>query len=84
MKTSELNNLTLNELLDLNSKVVKLIKLKRKIEGAINLVSLKEGMSVEYVSRSNLSGRMFTIKKINRVNVVCEDKLTGQLWNITS
>jgi len=83
MTNAELNNLTLTELRELNSRVVKMMKLKQQIEGAINLDNLEEGMRVEYVGGTNkIKDETFIIEKINKVNVVCKSEITGKRWNI--
>jgi hypothetical protein len=83
MTNAELNNLTLTELRELNSRVVKMMKLKQQIEGAINLDNLEVGMQVEYIGGTNkIKGETFIIEKINKVNVICKSEVTGKRWNI--
>ena len=83
MTNAELNNLTLTELRDFNRRVVKMMKLKQQIEGAINLDNLEVGMQVESVGGMNkIKGETFIIEKINKVNVVCKSEVTGKRWNI--
>ena len=53
MTNTELNKLTLEELRELNKKVVTMIKLKRTIEGTLNSDNLKKGMNVRYKGTSD-------------------------------
>lgn len=83
MQTIELKNLSTKELLDLNKRVVEMIKLKRRIEGVDMMQELEPGMTVKYVGGTNkIKNETFTVKKIKRVNVLCESNVSGGLWNI--
>jgi transcription antitermination factor NusG len=69
MTYSELNQLTLEELRNLNSKVVEVIKLKRS-EIALDIKDeLRIGMNVS-VNHPKLNGKQLRVEKINRTKAV--------------
>lgn len=83
MTNTQLNEMSLSELSQLRNKITEMMRVKQLIKGKLNLDNLSVGMTVEYIGSSNkIKGETFTIKKINRVNVLCESNITGQLWNI--
>ena len=65
MTYSELSNLSVSELRNINQIVVELIKQKRTIESLQKKVALYVGMKVK-VNHPKLMGRELEITKINR------------------
>jgi hypothetical protein len=65
MNYSELSNLSVAELRNINQIVVELIKQKRTIESLQKKVGLKIGMTVK-VNHPKLKGRELEVVKINR------------------
>jgi len=65
MNYSELSNLSVAELRNINQIVVELIKQKRTIESLQKKVGLKVGMSVT-VNHPKLAGKDLSVNKINR------------------
>jgi transcription antitermination factor NusG len=65
MNYSELSNLSVEELRNINRIVVELIKAKRTVESLTNKVGLKVGMTVK-VNHPKLKGRELEVVKINR------------------
>ena len=83
MKNSELNQLSILELRDLNKRVVEMMKLKMQIEGRLNADNLEVGMTVKYKgSTTKLLSEKFIIQKISKVNAQCKNIRTGVIWNI--
>jgi hypothetical protein len=83
MTNRELNELSLSQLIDLRNRANEMVKLKMRVEGQMNLDSLKVGMIVNYIGNTNkITGETFEIKKINKVNAQCKSLKTGQIWNI--
>jgi transcription antitermination factor NusG len=69
MTYSELNKLSIEELRNLNSKVVEIIKLKRS-EIALDIKDeLRIGMNVS-VNHPKLNGKQLRVEKINRTKAV--------------
>ena len=69
MNYSELSNLSVAELRNINQIVVELIKQKRTIESLQKKVGLKIGMTVT-VNHPKLSGKQLRVEKINRTKAV--------------
>jgi transcription antitermination factor NusG len=65
MNYSELANLSVEELRNINQIVIGLIKAKRTVESLTNKVGLKVGMTVK-VNHPKLMGRELEVVKINR------------------
>ncbi len=65
MTYSELSNLSIGELRNINQIVVELIKQKRTIESLQKKMSLQVGMKVK-VNHPKLMGRELEVVKINR------------------
>ena len=65
MNYSELSNLSVSELRNINQIVVELIKQKRTIESLQKKVGLQIGMTVK-VNHPKLQGRELEVVKINR------------------
>lgn len=83
MTNAELNNLSIQELRELNKKVVEMLKMKLQIEGKINSDNLRIGMIVKYKGSSEkLKDDKLEIKKISKVNAQCKSLTTGIVWNI--
>ena len=71
MTYSELKNLSLEELRELNSKVVKVIKIKRSEVAWDMKNELYIGANVS-VNHPKLSGKQCRVKKINRTKAVID------------
>lgn len=69
MTYSELNQLTIEELRNLNSKVVEVIKLKRSEKALDVKDELRIGMNVS-VNHPKLQGKQLRVEKINRTKAV--------------
>lgn len=65
MTYSQLNSLSIEELQALNSKVVEVIKLKRKEVALEKKDELRIGMNVT-VNHPKLAGKQLVVEKINR------------------
>lgn len=65
MNYSQLSNLSIAELREINQLACELIKQKRAIESSIKKVGLRVGMLVK-VNHSKLQGRELEVTKINR------------------
>ena len=72
MNYSELSNLSVSELRNINQIVVELIKQKRTIESLQKKVGLQIGMSVT-VNHPKLVGKQLQVEKINRTKAVLRD-----------
>jgi hypothetical protein len=84
MTNAELMQLSTEELLDLNKRVVMIVKLKKQNDAVLNKHTLKVGMDVKYTSNAkNMSHDKFTIIKINRTKAHCKCHVTGTLWGIS-
>ena len=68
----QLDQLSKEELLTLNSAVIKLAKAKSRVESVIKGATLKVGQVVE-LDHPKHKGQKFTIKKINRTKCVIND-----------
>lgn len=71
MTLSELKNLSIDELRELNSKVVEVIKIKRSEVAWDMKRALYIGANVS-VNHPKLSGKQCRVKKINRTKAVIE------------
>jgi len=71
MNYSELKNLSIEELRELNSKVVEVIKIKRSEVAWDVKNELYIGANVN-VNHPNLNGKQCRVKKINRTKAVIE------------
>ena len=69
MTYSELNSLSIEQLRSLNSKVVEVIKLKRKEVALEKKDELRIGMNVS-VNHPKLAGKQLVVEKINRTKAV--------------
>ena len=83
MTTTELMNLSIEELRDLNLRLFSVLKLKQQNLAFVNKEALAKGMIAEYVGvSSQIHFKEFEIIKINRSKAVCKCTSTGKLWNI--
>ena len=83
MTTTELMNLSIEELRDLNTRLVEVLKLKKQTIAFVNKETFTKGMIAEYVGTStNIHYKKFEIVKINRTKAECKCVVTGKLWNI--
>ena len=69
MNYSQLSNLSVAELRNINQIVIELIKQKRTIESLQKKVGLQIGMSVT-VNHPKLVGKQLKVEKINRTKAV--------------
>ena len=83
MTNEQLNKLSIEELRDLNSRVVQIIKLKLSILSTVNADKIKVGMTVKYIGGTNkIKNEKFEVVKIKKTNALCVSNLTGISWNI--
>lgn len=84
MKTFEnLENLSLDELRELRTKIDAIYTLKLKMASIINADNLTVGVEVKYVGGTNkIKGETFIVQKIKQVNALCKSTVNGALWNI--
>ena len=76
MNISELSNLSVAELRNINQIVIELIKQKRTIESLQKKVGLSVGMNVK-VNHPKLRGMELSINKINRTKATVSVKNGG-------
>jgi len=76
MNYSELSNLSVAELRNINQIVVELIKQKRTIESLQKKVGLQVGMTVR-VNHPKLRGKELSVNKINRTKATLSVKSGG-------
>jgi len=69
MTYSQLNSLSIEELRELNSKVVEVIKMKRNEVAMEKKDELRIGMNVS-VNHPKLAGKQLVVEKINRTKAV--------------
>ena len=69
---NQLDQLSKDELITLNSAVIKLAKAKSRVESVVKGATLKVGQIVE-LDHPKHKGQKFTIKKINRTKCVIND-----------
>ena len=84
MTKSQLNELTVNELIELNKKVVEVIKLKRLVQNNLQSDILQKGMIVIYKGTSPKiqSNEKFEISKVNKTKATCTSLLNSKVWDI--
>ena len=80
MNYSELANLSVEELRNINQIVIGLIKAKRTVESLTNKVGLKVGMSVR-VNHPKLAGKELFVNKISRTKATLSVK-SGACYNV--
>ena len=69
---NQLDQLSKDELITLNSAVIKMAKAKARVESVTKGATLKVGQVVE-INHPKHKGQKFTIKKINRTKCVIND-----------
>ena len=69
---NQLDQLSKDELLTLNSAVIKMAKAKDRVESVIKATTLKVGQIVE-INQKKHKGQKFIIKKVNRTKCVIND-----------
>lgn len=83
MTNAELMNLSIEELGDLNKRLVEVFRLKKQSLTFINKETLSKGMIAEYVGISaSIQFKEFEILKINKTKAECKCTTTGKLWSI--
>jgi hypothetical protein len=80
MNYSQLSNLSVAELRNINQIVIELIKQKRTIESLQKKVGLKVGMSVT-VNHPKLAGKELFVNKISRTKATLSVK-SGACYNV--
>ncbi len=80
MNYSELSNLSVSELRNINQIVIELIKQKRTIESLQKKVGLQIGMSVT-VNHPKLVGKELFVNKISRTKATLSVK-SGACYNV--
>jgi hypothetical protein len=81
MSNTELMNLSVEQLRDLNKRIIEVVKFKQQSVAFVNKEQLSKGMVAEYVGNStNIHYKEFEIIKINRTKE-CKC-VTGKLWTI--
>lgn len=85
MTKAELNELTIEQLMELNRKVVDIIKLKRLVSCNINSDLIKKGMIVRYKGSSDKvqPNEKFEVAKVNRTKADCKSLLTNKTWALS-
>lgn len=80
---AELMNLSIEELRDLNKKIIEVVKIKQQSVAFVNKEQFSKGMIVEYIGNSkNIHHKEFEIIKINRTKAECKCVVNGKLWTI--
>ena len=83
MTNLELMQMSLQELSDLNKRIIEVSKLKRQNLAFENKEQLAVGMVADYIGTStNVRFKEFEIIKINRTKAECKCMVTGKLWTI--
>ena len=83
MTNTELMNLSIEELRDLNIRLIEVLRIKKQSIAFVNKEHLAKGMIAEYVGTStNVHFKEFEIIKINRTKAECKCIVTGKLWTI--
>ena len=83
MTNAELMNLSIEELRDLNARLVEVLRIKKQSIAFVNKEPLTKGMIAEYVGNStNVHFKEFQIIKINLTKAECKCIVTGKLWTI--
>ena len=83
MTNTELMNLSIEELRDLNIRLIEVLRIKKQSIAFVKKEQLAKGMIAEYVgTSSNVHFKEFEIIKINRTKAECKCIVTGKLWTI--
>ena len=70
---NQLDQLSKDELLTLNNAVIKMAKVKSRVESVIKSATLKVGQVVE-INQAKHKGQKFIIKRVKRTNCVIQSK----------
>ena len=70
---NQLDQLSKDELLTLNSAVIKMAKAKDRVESVAKSATLKVGQVVE-INQAKHRGQKFIIKKVKRTNCIIQSK----------
>ena len=70
---NQLDQLSKDELLTLNSAVIKIAKAKSRVESIAKSATLKVGQEVE-IDQAKHKGQKFIIKKVKRTNCIIQAK----------
>ena len=70
---SQLDQLSKDELLTLNSAVIKMAKAKSRVESVVKGASLRVGQEVG-INQAKHKGQKFIIKKVKRTNCIIQAK----------
>ena len=70
---SQLDQLSKDELLTLNNAVIKMAKVKSRVESVIKSATLKVGQEVE-INQAKHRGQKFIIKRVKRTNCIIQSK----------
>ena len=83
MTNLELMQMSLQELSELNKRIIEVSKLKRQEVSFVNKEQLSIGMVAEYIgSSTNIHYKDFEVVKINRTKAKCKCLHTGSYWDI--
>jgi len=83
MTNEQLNEMSVTELRELNSRVIAYIKLKNEIACKLNAGKIAPGMTVGIKTKNpELMGHKFLLEKINKKFAVCKDIVTSKTWNV--
>ena len=70
---NQLDRLSKDELLTLNSAVVKMAKAKSRVESVVKGATLRVGQEVE-IDQAKHKGEKFIIKRVKRTNCIIQSK----------
>jgi hypothetical protein len=83
MTNEQLNQMSITELRELNSRCIAYIKLKNEIANKENAGKIAAGMTVRInTNNPELIGSTFILQKINKKFAVCKDINTNKTWNV--
>lgn len=84
MTKAQLNELSLQDLMELNRNVVDIIKLKRMVNNRLNADVIQKGMIVVYKGSSSKlqSNEKFEVNKVNKTKATCTSLLTNKIWDL--
>lgn len=80
MTNAELMNLSVEQLRDLNKRIIEVVKIKQQSVAFVNKGQLIKGMVAENIGNStNIHYKEFEIVKINRTKAECKCVVIGKL-----
>lgn len=83
MTDTQLNEMSITELRELNHRVIAFIKMKNEIASKLNASKIAPGMTVGIKTNNpELLGHKFLLQKINKKFAVCKDISTSKTWNV--